>query len=174
MAEPTTLAARPGCELISAHSQVIWHVVRHFMWHPEDAEDAYQATAEKLLRYGGSIRDPRKTAAWVAAVARNECRALLNRGLRHVPAGVDGLLFERPDPHDPPDEALLRAERAREVRAAVARLPERARRVLWLLFADEPASYAEVSAVTGMPQGSIGPTLGRSLARLRLELEVTR
>jgi hypothetical protein len=36
-----------------------------------------------------------------------------------------------------------------------------------VLMASDPQSYADVSAALGMPIGSIGPTRGRCLDRLR-------
>ncbi len=40
-------------------------------------------------------------------------------------------------------------------------------------MADPPASYAEISGQLGLPVGSIGPTRGRCLARLRMLLEAS-
>ena len=40
-------------------------------------------------------------------------------------------------------------------------------RLLESLMADPPASYAQISSQLGLPVGSIGPTRGRCLARLR-------
>jgi DNA-directed RNA polymerase specialized sigma24 family protein len=65
------------------------------------------------------------------------------------------------------DERLLADERAQAVRKALSRLPRRWQRLLELLMADPPASYAEISDQLGLPMGSIGPTRGRCLARLR-------
>jgi DNA-directed RNA polymerase specialized sigma24 family protein len=71
------------------------------------------------------------------------------------------------------DERLLADERADAVREALARLPWRHQRLLNLLMADPPASYAEISDQLGLPVGSIGPTRGRCLERLRLLLEAS-
>ena len=49
-------------------------------------------------------------------------------------------------------------------------LPERCRRLLRVIaFADRP-DYAAVAEALGMPVGSIGPTRGRCLAKLRAQL----
>ena len=45
--------------------------------------------------------------------------------------------------------------------------------MLQLLMADPPASYAEISDQLGLPIGSIGPTRGRCLERLRVLLEAS-
>ena len=52
----------------------------------------------------------------------------------------------------------------------IAALPERCRALLRVIaFADRP-DYAELALALGMPQGSIGPTRGRCLAKLRVAL----
>jgi DNA-directed RNA polymerase specialized sigma24 family protein len=71
------------------------------------------------------------------------------------------------------DEALLAAERAQDVRAAMSRLPTEQQQLLELLMADPPVSYAEISDQLGLPVGSIGPTRGRCLAKLRVLLEAS-
>ena len=40
-----------------------------------------------------------------------------------------------------------------------------------MLMSDPPVSYAEISDELGLPIGSIGPTRGRCLARLRVLLQ---
>ena len=53
------------------------------------------------------------------------------------------------------------------LRAALAELPPRCRRLLTLLLTDPPLSYAEISVIMRIPQGSIGPKRARCLERLR-------
>ena len=62
---------------------------------------------------------------------------------------------------------LLLAEAGQAVRNALAELPDSQRRLLILLHADAQPSYREISKALGIPQGSIGPTRARSLAKLR-------
>ncbi len=49
-------------------------------------------------------------------------------------------------------------------------LPERCRQLLSLVAMVDRPDYAVVSRMLGMPVGSIGPTRGRCLAKLRLAL----
>jgi DNA-directed RNA polymerase specialized sigma24 family protein len=77
-------------------------------------------------------------------------------------------------PHGPEvDERLLADERAQTVRDAMSRLPRRWQRLLEMLMADPPASYADISDELKLPMGSIGPTRGRCLAQLRVLLQAS-
>jgi DNA-directed RNA polymerase specialized sigma24 family protein len=71
------------------------------------------------------------------------------------------------------DERLLADERTQTVREALARLPMRWQRLLEMLMADPPVPYADISDELGLPVGSIGPTRGRCLDRLRVLLQAS-
>jgi len=62
---------------------------------------------------------------------------------------------------------VLRGETDSRLWQHVAGLPERCRALLRVIaFADRP-DYSSVAEALGMPVGSIGPTRGRCLAKLR-------
>ena len=65
---------------------------------------------------------------------------------------------------------MLAAERSDLLWRAFAALPERCQALLRVLMADPPPSYQQVAAAMDMPIGSIGPTRGRCLERLRRTL----
>ena len=68
------------------------------------------------------------------------------------------------------EDTVLRDETDGRLWRHIAGLPERCRTLLRVIaFADRP-DYAELARALGMPQGSIGPTRGRCLAKLRLAL----
>ena len=54
--------------------------------------------------------------------------------------------------------------------AAVDELPERCRRLLRVVAFENRPDYARLATDLGMPVGSIGPTRGRCLAKLRVAL----
>ena len=80
--------------------------------------------------------------------------------------GSDGLSGE-------PEPLALAAERARELRAAVARLPSRCPALVTALLESPPFSYRELAEELAMPRGSIGPTRSRCLDCLRRLLSAT-
>lgn len=72
-------------------------------------------------------------------------------------------------PWTDPAVLSMRAERATEVRAAVAALPEPYREVVALRFFGE-SSLEEIARQTGRPLGTVKTHLYRGLARLRADL----
>jgi DNA-directed RNA polymerase specialized sigma24 family protein len=68
---------------------------------------------------------------------------------------------------DEPEPLALAAEQARELRAAVARLPSRCPALVTALLESPPFSYRELAEELAMPRGSIGPTRSRCLDCLR-------
>jgi len=62
---------------------------------------------------------------------------------------------------------LLRLEQQHQVRTAMCALDERCRKLLTLLFYQpEPPTYADIAALLGTTEGSIGPTRARCLQKL--------
>jgi len=159
--------------LVDQYSRLIWAMTRDFRLAESDAADVVQATWLRLLEHIDRIEYPDRLGSWLATTARHEC-------LRHLAAGKKVMLVQDDDDlkdvaaHQPEvDERLLADERARAVREAMTSLPSRWQQLIELLMADPPASYAEISDQLGLPVGSIGPTRGRCLERLRVLLQAT-
>lgn len=159
--------------LVDQYSRLIWSITARFRLAESDAADVVQTTWMRLIEHIDRIEQPDRVGSWLAATARNEC-------LRHVAARKRIVLvpedaeFDGADHHGPEvDEALLADERAEVVREAMTHLPPQWQRLMQLLMADPPVSYAEISDQLGLPVGSIGPTRGRCLARLRVLLEAS-
>jgi RNA polymerase sigma factor (sigma-70 family) len=159
--------------LIDQYGRLIWSITREFKLGESDAADVFQTTWMRLIEHIDRIEHPDRVGSWLAATARNECLRCLASHKRLVLAHED-VVLDGPADHEPEiDEGLLAAERAKVVREAMTQLPRRWQRLMELLMADPPASYAEISDELGLPVGSIGPTRGRCLARLRVLLEAS-
>jgi RNA polymerase sigma factor (sigma-70 family) len=160
-------------ELVDRYARLIWSITAEFKLVESDAADVVQTTWLRLLEHIDRIAYPDRLGSWLAATARHEClRSLAAR--KRVLLGHDEDELQNTVAHGPEvDERLLADERARVVQAALTRLPRRHQRLLEMLMADPPASYAEISDQLGLPVGSIGPTRGRCLARLRVLLQAS-
>ena len=160
--------------LVDQYARLIWSITAEFKLTESDASDVAQTTWLRLLEHIDRIEYPARVGSWLAATARNECLRIVAARRRIVLADDDAVLSEGVLAAEPDiDARILADERAEIVRAAMSRLPSRWQRLLELLMADPPASYAEISDQLGLPVGSIGPTRGRCLAQLRVLLQVS-
>jgi RNA polymerase sigma factor (sigma-70 family) len=155
--------------LVAAYGGLIWTVARNHRLSAGDAGDVSQTTWLRLVENIDRLSEPSRVGAWLATTARRECLRLLGRAKRTVLSGEeldpdsDRLRLATPEA----DSALLAAERDEEVRRAFDRLTPRCRDLLQLLLLDPAPSYDEISAALDIPVGSIGPTRGRCLEKLR-------
>jgi RNA polymerase sigma factor (sigma-70 family) len=159
--------------LVDQFARLIWSITGDFKLVESDAADVAQTTWLRLLEHIDRIEHPDRVGSWLAATARHECLRNL-AAHKKVVLGHDEEDLNSVVAHEPEvDERLLADERAQVVREALTRLPRRWQRLLEMLMADPPASYAEISDQLGLPVGSIGPTRGRCLARLRVLLQAS-
>jgi RNA polymerase sigma factor (sigma-70 family) len=156
--------------LVDAYGGLIWAITRNHRLRPGDAADVSQTTWLRLLENIDRLHDPARVGAWLATTARRECLRLSARRRRTVLVGDEGELENDPLRAQPPDvdDALLLAERDDALRGAFDCLQPRCRELLRLMLLDPAPSYEEISAALAMPIGSIGPTRGRCLDKLRL------
>jgi RNA polymerase sigma factor (sigma-70 family) len=155
--------------LVDQFTGLLWSITSAYQLSHEDAADIIQMTWLKLLENLGGLREPAHVGAWLATTTRRECLRFLRRPDRVVLVADDTALWPDPDPALTPEGIALRTERDRLLWRAIAQLPVNCRRLLRVLVADG-VSYEEVAAALDMPIGSIGPTRGRCLGRLRRTL----
>jgi RNA polymerase sigma factor (sigma-70 family) len=159
--------------LVEQYARLIWSITADFRLPESDAADVAQTTWLRLLEHIDRIEYPDRVGSWLAATARNECLRNLAARKRLVLARdeevLSGVVAYCPEV----DERILADERDQVVRDALSRLPGRWQRLLELLMADPPTSYADISDELGLPVGSIGPTRGRCLAQLRVLLQAS-
>jgi RNA polymerase sigma factor (sigma-70 family) len=152
-------------EIVVRYGDLVRATVAGFRLQPADAADAMQNTWLRAVERIGTVRDPERLGGWLTTTAARECLGVLRRSRRELPvdAFVDQVAWAGPSP----ESRVLRKERDRAVDAAVAQLPTRRRELVDAIFRGPGADYVEVAQRTGMPVGSIGPTRGRCLAKLR-------
>jgi RNA polymerase sigma factor (sigma-70 family) len=159
--------------LVDQYARLIWAITRDFKLAESDAADVFQATWLRLLEHIDRLEQPARVGSWLAATARNECLRSMAARKRIMLVQDDATLKDDVTAEPAVDERLLAEERAQAVRDALSCLPGKWRRLVELLMADPPASYAEISDQLDLPVGSIGPTRGRCLERLRVLLQTS-
>jgi RNA polymerase sigma factor (sigma-70 family) len=151
--------------LVRRFEATIHALARRHGLSPADREEVAQRTWLALFRYIDRLGDHPAIAGWILTTARHECLRILRVARRELPSEEP---FAGREPASEPVEAgLIEAERRNALRRALSTVPEHERRLMRLLMREPAPSYAEVCAELGIPKGSIGPTRGRCVARLR-------
>lgn len=167
--------------LVHGLERVVWKAVVMMTVDPEVRNDAFAATWLRLAERLPTIREPEKLPGWLTTTATNEVRQIVRqRGHDHVPFsglpgnddGGFGLLDQLSDDAGDRADELVAAERRRDVRDAFGRLDDGCREIITVLvLADPPLPYDEASERLGRPIGSLGPTRGRCLDKLKTLLD---
>ena len=157
--------------LVRRYSPLVLSVIRAYRLNPSDVADAYQTVWLRVVEHLDRLRDPVALPMWITTTTRHECYRLLQLNRRTRP-------FDPLDDEPPAqlstmvddgslDENLLQAERRHALREAFAQLQPRCQHLLSLLMGEPPLRYQQVSERMNIPVGSVGPTLGRCLRKLR-------
>lgn len=162
--------------LVRRYQRLIFAIPRRAGLSDDQAADVFQRVCVRLFEHLDRIDQPERLGAWLATTARRESWRLLRQegGARRLDLSDDdeNEILQIADSAVLPDEQLELLERQQIVQLALNELDERCRNLLSLLFfRAEPAYYAEVAAILGLPEGSIGPTRARCLRKLERILE---
>ena len=126
------------------------------------AEDATQEIFLKIWRALPDFRGESSVSTWIYAIARNTCLTRRRFAAEHRTFSLDeAKASEIPAPNPPPADS--------DLRAAIARLPEKYRRVL-VLFYLEDRSYQQVALALGVPMGTVKTFLHRAKKELAVLL----
>jgi RNA polymerase sigma factor (sigma-70 family) len=167
-------AARGGSDdalskIVTEHSPLLWHVARAAGLSSGDAEDVMQTVWLRLLAHLDDIRTSTALTGWLVVTARREAWRVRASGRKQVPAGSEAL-DTLPDQGTGPQEQVLIDDQRRTMWVAIAQLSERCQELLRVVAFVPRPDYSAVAAELGMPIGSVGPTRGRCLAKLRVLL----
>jgi RNA polymerase sigma-70 factor (ECF subfamily) len=158
-------------ELYRTHYRRVFGLCRQLLGSADRAEDATQEVFLRAYRGLATYDRAQPFAGWVLSIAGHYCvDSLRRRGKEAQLFGTESAerLAAETDSPDALGE-LLTTERAREVNAALATLPERYRVPLVLAYYGE-SSYEEVAAVLGLTRTHVGVLICRGKQALRRAL----
>jgi RNA polymerase sigma factor (sigma-70 family) len=165
------LDRRPGAfeALVRDHQRLCWHIVFRMVGNPEDARDLCQETFLRVHRQLHQFRFESALRSWIGRIAYSIALRHLERRRAAPTTSLDeeGESGE----HAVADEADLEAaagdlQHAARLRAAVQALPA-VPRTLVTLYHLEELSIPDISAITGMNEGTIKSHLFRARSSLR-------
>jgi RNA polymerase sigma factor (sigma-70 family) len=164
-------AAREGRQdavgqLVTELSPLLWQVARAAGLSLGDAEDVVQTTWLRLLDHLDDIHAAGALTAWLVTTTRREAWRVRAVARKQVPSDTERL-DALPDSAPGAEELAVTHEQRRQLWAALGRLSERCQELLRIVAFVPRPDYDMVAAELRMPRGSIGPTRGRCLAKLR-------
>ena len=156
-------------DLVRVLTPILWHTARSARLDAATAEDVLQTVWLALVRKSDTISEPLAVLQWMVVSTKREAwRVAKNQG-RFTPEDLESTTVAAND-GESIEDMVLRGESDNRLWRHIEGLPARCRTLLRVIaFADRP-DYAELAKALGMPQGSIGPTRGRCLAKLRIAL----
>jgi RNA polymerase sigma factor (sigma-70 family) len=147
----------------------VFHLAGRLLANRADAEDVTQATFVAAWLGRGTF-DPERGGmlGWLLGIARRKAVDRMRSAARENRAtDTVRALPEPAGPDESPDRVVDRLVLADEL----ARLPDDQRRTLQLAFYDD-LTHPQISAVTGLPLGTVKSHIRRGMASLRQRWEV--
>ena len=162
--EALAIASRTGSResystLVQLHLRRVFAICLGYLGQAADAEDAAQDVFLRGFQKIGTLEDTARFKSWIDQIARNHCLDLIRRGKRRA---EDPLPDELAAPSFSTDDI--------ELRAAVARLPEKHRLPL-MLFYFQGKDTAALAEDLGLSVGGACTRLFRARMQLRQLLE---
>jgi RNA polymerase sigma factor (sigma-70 family) len=164
-------AARQGSdeavgEIVTEFSPLLWHVARAAGLSSGAAEDVLQTVWMRLIEHLDDIRTPTALAGWLVVSTRREAWRVRAAERKQIPAGQESFA-ELPDQGPGSEDQVMIDDQRQTLWTAIRQLSPRCQELLRIIAFVPRPDYAAVAAELGMKIGSIGPTRGRCLAKLR-------
>jgi len=153
-------------QLIVELTPLLWHVARAQGLDAANCADVVQTTWLNLLRSLADIHTPAALTAWLVTATKREAWRAKDAHRQEIVAS-DEAFADLLDSTEGPDERAMATDERRRLWRAVDQLSTRCQQLLRVVAFTPRPDYGLVANRLGMPRGSIGPTRGRCLAKLR-------
>lgn len=137
----------------------------------EDADDVFQETVLRALKYIKSFKPNRSFKTWIFTIAHNEIKGYYKRSSdksRMMPGALWG---ENVEEEIAGDIDCAEKELVKDIYEIAAGLKPQQRRVFFLFY-DNKFSIKEINNITGLKEGNIKFILNQSRERIKEELGV--
>lgn len=154
--------------IVERHRRQVYQVCYRFVNNHEDASDLAQDAFVRAYKGLRGFNRQSALATWLYRIAVN---VSLNKVAVKTPRIESIAAREYPDERgERPDAAMLRGERAAEVRAAIARLPNKQRATLILRVYHE-MPHGQIAEILGSSVGAVKANFFHAMANLKKLLQ---
>ena len=158
--------------LVDRYQRLIFTIPRRAGLSDEQATDIFQEVFLTLFEKIDAIEQPERIRSWIVTTAKYKTWALV-RGAKGLYSSATDAEMEMEmaniaDTSALADDVLIELEEQHMIRTALAKLEDRCRQILSMIYLSEPAaSYVEVAAAIGVGETSISPLRSRCLKKLK-------
>lgn len=156
-------------QLVTELSPLLWQVARATGLGTDDAEDVLQTVWMRLVSHLDGIHTSGALTAWLVTTTKREAWRVRAAGRKQLPVD-EGWLAGVPDQAAGSEEQAIIDDDNRRLWGALGQLSPRCQELLRIIAFVPRPDYQAVADELGMPRGSVGPTRGRCLAKLRILL----
>ncbi len=151
--------------LVQRYKKLIYHFPASATLSAPDREEVFQETLLALYQNLEKIQQVEDLSYWISRVARRLTWRQMNQDKAYAELPGE---FEIEDQRPHADDHLVLALQQFKIRQAMARLDEKCRELLTMLFYEtDESSYKRITGKLGLAMGSVGPTRNRCLAKLK-------
>lgn len=156
-------------DLVGRWEKPLYRFVYRYLGDPEEARDICQEAFIRAYTGLDRYRGQAKFSSWLYQIALNLCRSRFRRDKSRPTVSIE----EKEGQHlrlvldqgAMPDESAIHSERASEVRAALAQLPEPQRTVI-ILKEYHGMKFREIADILGTPESTVKSRLYHGLDAL--------
>ncbi len=160
--------------LVQLYQTKIFNLALNYVKNQEEAKDLAQDIFVTVYKSLPGLREREKFTSWLYQIAINHCRnrykKLSRRGYFSNLSLDDDETFIQIVGDEGPEKSLQRQNTIRLVRAAIDAMGEAEREILLLRDLQELA-YEEISAILGIPLGTVKSKLNRARSSLKDRLK---
>ncbi|MDT0342154.1 RNA polymerase sigma factor SigM [Streptomyces litchfieldiae] len=154
-------------EIVRRHRDRLWAVALRTLGDREEAADALQDAFVSAYRAARTFRGQAAVTTWLHRITVNACLDRLRKAKtrRTSPIPEPERLEDLLDPHESAEAPAERQDLRRELRTALAQLPDEQRAAL-VLVDMQGYPVAEAAAILETPVGTVKSRCARARARL--------
>lgn len=158
-------------ELVERYQRLIFAIPRRAGLSEDEATDVFQEVFVTLVQKLDELEQPDRLRSWLVTTAKFKTWAVI-RGRKPEAEAGEGeehseMMAAIADDSPAADEMLIELEQQHLIRTAVAKLDERCRKIVSMIYLrSTAASYAEVAGEIGVGETSISPLRARCLKKL--------